>query len=106
MAPTMHRLQAQRIFRREYFHALRNGKNSDEAANQALTRVKAWFLDSPLIKSLDGIDRQEAWGEVLEVLVEWQILLKDIPIDMEKLPPKPPVEALTDPEVKKLAEEV
>jgi hypothetical protein len=96
----MLRLQMLRLYRREYFHALRNNLNPSAAAEQALTRVKDQFLNDP-VSALPDIDRQEQWGAILDVLIEFNILLKDIPIDKSKLPKKPPIEAINDPTLKK-----
>lgn len=87
------RANALRIFRREYFHALRNGLDSDAASEQAFERVRAAFRAHPLIKPLAGIDREEAWGEILGVLVEWRMLLRDVPIDVAAIPPKGQIDA-------------
>lgn len=87
----MLRIQALRIYRREYLHALRNGKDALQAAEQATTRVKKLILEDHGFQSLPEYDRMDAWGEILGVLIEWTILLKDIPIDTSKLPAKPPL---------------
>jgi hypothetical protein len=92
----MLRLEALRLYRREYFHALRNGLNSMDAAQQATTRVKKLFQDTHEFQGIPDIDRQE----ILDVLIEWTILLKDIPIDLSKVPAKPPLEVINDPTIK------
>jgi hypothetical protein len=87
------RLTALRTYRREYFHALRNGKSSEEAAAQAFDRVRSAFLQDPSVRPLDGVDRAEKWGEVIGPLVEFQILLKDVPIDTSQIPPKDQIDS-------------
>jgi hypothetical protein len=96
----MQRIEALRIFRREYFHAIRNGKNSQQAADQATTRLKDWFLKHLAFQNIPEVDRMEEWGKIIDVIIEWQILLKDIPIDVSKIPPKPPIERIGDPSIK------
>lgn len=83
------RMQALREFRREYFHALRNGLTQEEASQQALDRVKASVHLEFKDEHIDNFTRQERWGEILEVLVEWQIMLRDMPIDRSKIPASP-----------------
>lgn len=94
---TTQTIQALREFQREYFHALRNGKSSDEASDQAIERVKqkvlaglrvAYPTDETQSKEANTnieITRMEKWGDVLIVLVNYQILLRDLPIDQTRL---------------------
>ena len=93
----MLRIQALRLFRREYFHALRNGLDADQASDRALTRIKEDILrelEAVPIVDAEPYLKHEKWGEILEVLIEWQILLRDTPIDRSKIPPKPPAESV------------
>lgn len=101
----MIRLQVLRLYRREYFHALRNGLEPPNAADQALTRVKRMFLEDQVVAGMTLLDRQEKWGEALEVLLEFQILLRDIPIDRDLIPAKPPIEVVSDKSLKDLEEQ-
>lgn len=82
----MIRLEALRIYKREFFHGLRNGLSDAQAADQAMSRVKERTLDD--LKGLDDYTRREKWGEIMEAIVDWQILLRDLPIDIDKIPSK------------------
>lgn len=63
------------------------------------------FLEDYVVSGLDDLSRQEKWGEVLEVLLEFQILLRDIPIDRDLIPAKPPIEVVSDKSLKDLEEQ-
>ncbi len=82
------RINALRKFQVEYFHGIRNGKSSEEASTDAFLVVRDYFLSDLYVGTLQGVDREEEWGKVLEVLMEWRILLKGIPIDASKIPAK------------------
>lgn len=81
----MIRFDALRKYRREYFHALRNGLPSTDAANQAMTRVKEWALQTSKDDNLDEHTAEERWGAILAVLIEWQALLRGTPIDKSRI---------------------
>lgn len=82
----MLRITALRMFRREYFHGVRNGLTSRQAADQAITRIKAVIQDALAKRQdLSPLEREERWGEILGNLVEFQILLTGLPIDQARL---------------------
>ncbi len=56
------RIEALRAFKREYFHALRNGLTADEAGDQALARVKKDVLLNLKDEKVDELTRLERWG--------------------------------------------
>lgn len=86
------------MFRRLFFHALRNQlplkewvtveQVTENASDQAIKQVKTAMLsimsEDP---SLDSVGKMEKWGDILEVLVDFSILLREMPIDLNKLPP-------------------
>lgn len=88
----MLRIQALRQYRTEFYHALRNQKPPELAADQALQRVKDTCLkELAIMYPNDEITRSEKWADILLALVEFQILLKDIPVDpnrLQQIPPK------------------
>lgn len=100
----MLRLRAMHRFKREYFHSLRNGLTSEDAADTALTRVKSnilEYLDSDqgstyvkeVMKENDYPDtpthfehcKMEVWGDVLEIMLAFQMMLINIPVDRTRL---------------------
>jgi hypothetical protein len=86
----MYRVRALRRFKRYYFHGLRNGMTSEEAADDAMTKTKKEITDliAKDAKIAPGIDAEETWGDILVVLFEWQLLLINIPVDTARLTPK------------------
>lgn len=75
-----------RQFRREYLHGLRNLKSEGDAYMAAMDAVKA-----SVWKELEGInefDRREQWADIAEGLLDVWLVLKDLPVDKSKIPPK------------------
>jgi hypothetical protein len=74
----MVRLRALNRYKREYYHARRNGQSRTDASKQAYERVRKWMHEIfDKDKSLSVHDKREMWGDCLEVLVEWTALLDD-----------------------------
>lgn len=76
---TVIRIRALDRFRRYYYHALRNGKPTGTAADEAMTRMKAevlaWLEED---KTLDEWTKRELWGDVFAHVLDWQMLLTDV----------------------------
>ncbi len=85
------RAKAMRLYRRHYFIDLLTATSSEEAADKALSKTKArsqqMIAEHAVTKALENRDRDEVWGDILEVLVEWQMLLINIPIDKARIRP-------------------
>jgi hypothetical protein len=97
----MIRIQALRYYRREFLHALRNGADAEDAADQAYDRTKK-EVNTILSKEIVGeLERQQQWGDIMDVLVEWQILLVGLPIDINKCPAKPHLDEELSPQLPK-----
>lgn len=97
----MIRIQALRLFRREFFHAVRNGLSNEDAALQATERVRTSVNEALAREVKPEIDKLEAWADILDVLTEWTILLQGLPIDASKIPPKALIEAeFSDPNIR------
>jgi hypothetical protein len=85
------RLKAERLFKRHYLALLveRRSPSSEAAADSALTKVKERMkrlIDTaPETATLPESDREEVWQSILEVLIEWQMLLISIPIDWSRI---------------------
>jgi hypothetical protein len=76
---SMIRFRALARYKRHYLHAIRNGKGSEQSADEAMTRTKAevnsWLEED---KSVDEFSKREIWGGIFSVLIEWQALLDDV----------------------------
>lgn len=97
---TMLRIQALRLFRREFFHALRNNIKPEAAVDQAVSRVKKLVQEDlrtlyPGNDPASEIERMEQWGDILVSLIEFQLMLKDIPVDQSRLDEIPTKEQAT-----------
>lgn len=82
----MIRKQAFREYTREYLHALRNGKSENEAAAVALDRTRECVAKELADKS--ELEAMEIWGAILELIVDYESILRVLPIDKAKIPPK------------------
>jgi hypothetical protein len=80
-------IRAFRRYRRYFFHGLRNNKDTETSADEAMDLTKQEMLE--YIKNqepeITDIDIMEQWGNILQYLLEWSILLVNIPIDKERL---------------------
>lgn len=80
------RSKAMREYRREFLHACRNqlaaglSLCTEAAAVTATQKTKKWYFDQP-DATPDG------WAPILDVLIDYQIMLAYFPIDPEKIPP-------------------
>lgn len=63
----MRRILALRMMAAEFRAGVEAGQRPEEAADVALTKVKAVYGSDP------------DWPQILETLVEWQLLLSDMP---------------------------
>lgn len=80
----MLRIQALRLFRREFSKARKDHLSTSIAARNAMEFVKKLFQDDLIVQGMNEIEKQERWGEIVDILIEWQILLKDMPLDIKK----------------------
>lgn len=75
----MIRFRALDRYKRHYLHAIRNGKTSEMAADEAMARTKievqGWLAED---QSLTEGSKRELWGNIFSVLIEWQALLDDV----------------------------
>jgi hypothetical protein len=85
-APRMIRLQALRVYKREFLHAIRNGKTEAQAADIGMTKTKEAVLND--FAGLDEHNALAKWADICEGIVDFQILLRGIPIDRSAIPPK------------------
>ena len=78
--------RARYVWTRYHFHELRDGKSREDAANTAMTKVKAETLQKLVEdKTLKQYDIEEMWAHVLIELINWQRLTILIPVDVEQL---------------------
>ena len=87
MNRNMYKERALFKFRRFYMHGVRNDKDYETSVNEAMFRTRDEVLTEikcdPEIKT--NAEREDIWSDILEDLMIFRNMLKDIPIDKERL---------------------
>ena len=74
-------------FRRYYMHWIRNGFDSERSSTEALFKVREEVISELNDDETfpNNAEREGIWSQVMEMLMSFKMILRDLPIDTAKL---------------------
>lgn len=78
----MYKAKAKRRFKKYFLEALLKGVKAETASDEAMTKVKAEMQAMfSADQSLSDVKKQRLWFVMYDELVDWQLMLADLPLD-------------------------